>query len=196
MKIPTSLLNGLCCVLLAVAAVPALADRYGSAEVSEEPLGDSFQLERFRHPDFRVDFLCEPSARLIHGNPDHPRIKELWSCLLGADGSMASVLRYSSETPEELADYTIETAGKFSKIRERRDEDLSLDGRKIAAKRAVMLVGQSPGAEPLPMAQWALSFRVDRTSYVIAFAYPEKDPARGRQLLDTITKSFKFAKAQ
>lgn len=164
--------------------------------MSEEPLGESFQIERFQHKDFKVDFLCEPYSRLIHAEPDDPKIKELWTCFLGADGSVASVLRYSSETPEALTKHTIDTAGKFSKIREQRDEKLSLGGREIAAKRAVMLVKPSAEAAATPLVQWALSFRAGNAAYVIAFAYPEKDPARGEQLLDTIAKSFKFTKAE
>lgn len=166
----------------------AWAETLGSAKLDKVRDGaPGWQIDRFETDGFALELMRRGAQPPIHT----PGSREQWGFIDVETGSIVSISRYPAGDPVKLLrDASGVDNPQAMRLREKRDEALTLGGRRVAGKRTTVDV-LTPGAEETRV-QRTFVFPVKKAAYVLSVSYRESEAAIGDQLVDTIAKQFKF----
>lgn len=168
----------------------AWAETLGSAKLDKvRDGGPGWQIDRFETDGFSLELMRRGAQPPIHNQT--PGSREQWGFIDPETGSIVSISRYPAGDPVKLLrDASSVDNPQTMRLREKRDEALTLGGRRVAGKRTTVDV-LTPGAEETRV-QRTYVFPVKKAAYVMSVSYREADAAIGDQLVDTLAKQFKF----
>ncbi|MFC4160903.1 hypothetical protein [Chitinimonas lacunae] len=170
---------------------PSWAEPLGSAKLDKVRDGAAgWQIDRFEAEGFSFELMRRPGQQPVH--QAQPNGREQWGFLDVESGSIVSVTRYPNGDPAKLLrDASSVDNPQAMRLREKRDDPLTLGGRRVAGKRTTVDV-LTPGAEETRV-QRTLVIPVKKTVYVVSVSYRDSESALGDQLVDTIARQFRFS---